>query len=301
MKERIIICLFAFLSTANLLGQQGKIIYKDYGPDGLSHEFIAWPSPNYDDDDPQIALEIDFDLNGTTDLYYQGMWTWTYTPYVTWSGLVSTYSDRFWFCEFYKGYDTIYNPLGDTISIIQEGQSYPSSNWSPERHHSFQHGWWEGDIDRPNSPYIAFRVPKDEGYCYGWIEHSIEYIKYPCDWCGDYTYYHNSKVTIYRWAYCTIPNYPLCVGQTSFDWDVAENEANYFAAIHPNPTTGLVTITGKDLKQAEVFNALGQHVATAQCEGERLTVDISALPAGIYFVNVTDEDGKKCIRKVVKQ
>ena len=71
--------------------------------------------------------------------------------------------------------------------------------------------------------------------------------------------------------------------------------------IHPNPTTGLVTITGKDLKQAEVFNTLGQQVATARGEGERLTVDIGALPAGIYFVNVTDEEGRKCARKVVKK
>ena len=71
--------------------------------------------------------------------------------------------------------------------------------------------------------------------------------------------------------------------------------------LHPNPTTGQVTITGKNLKCAEVFNTLGQSVATAQGEGERLMVDIGALPAGIYFVNVTDGNGRKCVRKVVKE
>ena len=88
-----------------------------------------------------------------------------------------------------------------------------------------------------------------------------------------------------------MPNYT--VGEQSATQD--------FCILHPNPTTGKVTITGKDLKQAEVFNTLGQHVATAKGEGERMTVDISALPAGVYFVNVTDKDGRKCVRKVVKE
>ena len=103
-------------------------------------------------------------------------------------------------------------------------------------------------------------------------------------------------------AYCTIPNYPLCVGQTDFTaWDVEENESTSFATLYPNPTTGHVTINGKDLKQAEVLNTLGQRVATAQGEGEQMTVDISALPTGVYFVNITDKDGRKCVRKVVKE
>ena len=105
----------------------------------------------------------------------------------------------------------------------------------------------------------------------------------------------------FRMAYCTVPNYPLCVGQTDFTLDVDENESKAFAFIYPNPTTGLVTITGKDIKQAEVFNTFGQRVATAQGGDERITVDISALPAGVYFVNLTDAEGRKCVKKVVKK
>ena len=80
-----------------------------------------------------------------------------------------------------------------------------------------------------------------------------------------------------------------------------EENVNESVTLHPNPTNGQVTITGKDLKQAEVFNTLGQCVATGKGEGEQMTVDISALPAGIYFVNVTDKDGRKCVWKVVKE
>ncbi len=71
--------------------------------------------------------------------------------------------------------------------------------------------------------------------------------------------------------------------------------------LYPNPTTGLVTITGHNLKTAEVFNTQGQHVATATGDGERFTADLSGQPAGVYFVNVTDKEGRKCVRKVVKE
>ena len=70
---------------------------------------------------------------------------------------------------------------------------------------------------------------------------------------------------------------------------------------YPNPTTDLITVKGKDLKAAEVVNALGQRVATTKGQGEQLTLDISSLPAGIYFVNVIDNEGRKCVRKVVKE
>ena len=74
-----------------------------------------------------------------------------------------------------------------------------------------------------------------------------------------------------------------------------------FATVHPNPTTGLVTVAGENLKQAEILNTLGQVVATAQGNGHSLTIDIGHLPADIYFVSITDETGRKCVRKVVKE
>ena len=86
------------------------------------------------------------------------------------------------------------------------------------------------------------------------------------------------------------------------DYDVDEHRTvEDFAIIHPNPTAGLVTVTGKDLRQAEVINMLGQRVATARGKGETLQIDITDLPAGIYFVNVTDAEGRKCVKKVVKE
>ena len=90
-------------------------------------------------------------------------------------------------------------------------------------------------------------------------------------------------------------------GQTSLTWNVEENNTIAIATIYPNPTTGLVTITGQDLKSAEVFNTLGQKVATARSEGETMQIDLSELPIGVYFVNITNKEGRKCVRKVGKE
>lgn len=86
------------------------------------------------------------------------------------------------------------------------------------------------------------------------------------------------------------------------DYEVKENLLEQsFCSIHPNPTIGVFTITGQNLKSAEVFNTLGQQVVSTTGEGERLTVDLSGLPAGVYFINIADKEGRKCVRKVVKE
>ena len=140
-------------------------------------------------------------------------------------------------------------------------------------------------------PYkVGLRFNKGGVYYYGWVE--------------AYFFYERSswfKLKISRSCYCAIPNYPLRWGQTGLADDLTENESAAFATLCPNPTNGLVTIAGENLRQAEMFNLLGQRVAEVQCGGNPMTVDISGLPAGLYFVNVTDEQGRKCVRKVVKE
>lgn len=58
---------------------------------------------------------------------------------------------------------------------------------------------------------------------------------------------------------------------------------------------------GENLKQAEACNMLGQQVLSVQGKGDELHIDMAELPAGIYFVTVTDSEGRKCVRKIVKE
>ena len=78
-------------------------------------------------------------------------------------------------------------------------------------------------------------------------------------------------------------------------------QENIFVTLHPNPTDGMLTITGGNLHRAEVVNLLGQQVLSIEGQGNELKADMTALPAGIYFVTVSDESGRKCVRKVVKE
>lgn len=82
--------------------------------------------------------------------------------------------------------------------------------------------------------------------------------------------------------------------------DVDEVAAEEKTCLFPNPANATLTITGKDLKQIEIVNMLGQCVVMQQANGTQTEIDICDLPAGIYFVGITDENGNRCVQKVVK-
>ena len=139
----------------------------------------------------------------------------------------------------------------------------------------------------PDHTRFAFRHLTEDGYHYGWA-----HIYLTRAW---------HTVCVSGMGYCTLPDQPIQWGQTVL-LDIVENEvSSVFANLHPNPTTGLVTIAGDNLRQAEVLNMLGQQVLSVQGEGNELRIDMAALPAGVYFVNVTDGEGRKCVKKVVKE
>ena len=276
MKKTFIITVLAMmLSTA--FAQNGEIIYVDN------------PSPNLlrPEIGPGYAL-YDFDANGTKDL---------------WIGVPNYY----WYCVraytvgdmqyYYKnGWNKFVN-YGDTLSLMPEScwRNAPEDPWgllTGKDGPTIIVDYGE-DVD---SAFIGVRRQVEGGYCYGWMRITTEVDNAP--------YPNNqSKCYIHDYAFCTDPNYPFRAGQTSFDWDSnAENTvSSSFATLYPNPTSGLVTISGQNIRQAVVFNTKGQQVAITQGEGDELRIDMAALPTGVYFVNITDDEGRKCVRKVVKE
>ena len=308
MKKTLLILALAMLTVTSLLAQEGEIIYTDYGPDGLSYEwqlvYEELPADwTYSGD---IPLELDF----LKDFAYNAGVPWYADdwPLTTILRLYCYWHDSRYIqpyncvCDFLQR-DPNGKPYvcatGDTISKITDNGDFPT--WNIPMNTSVVFPYFSGPISFPQ--YIAFRVKKEEGYCYGWIEESIECMSYPSGYGGwDFaTEVHMPKVTVLGMAYCTVPNYPLRLGQTSFDWGVKEDNATAFASLYPNPTTGQVTVTGKNLQQIEVVNLLGQRVTMVQGQGETLQIDIADLPAGVYFVRITDEEGRKCVKKVMKE
>ena len=267
--KKYIITLLAMLCGHILIAQtDGCLIVKEYSPD-------EW----------QV-------LHGTTyvDMNDDGEWDFRYFKETS-SSMMSAPEVRAknascFYCIDSSQYHSVNNffvdlslPFNDTTLNYSGRIIYNDKNWI---------GHYHLDTLRYKA---AIRNGTEGEYYYGWMEaYSVVTYNYDSVW-----FY------LARTCYCTIPNYPLKWGQTSLSNGIGETETTTFATLHPNPTNGQVTITGKDLKTAEVFNTLGQRVATGKGEGEQMTVDISALPAGVYFVNVTDKDGRKCVRKVVKE
>ena len=72
--------------------------------------------------------------------------------------------------------------------------------------------------------------------------------------------------------------------------------------IYPNPVSGQFTISGASGTQIEILSSTGQLQLTIHPNENLHTVDVSALPAGLYFVKVMRPDGISVeIQKIVKQ
>ena len=286
MRKYIFILMALFAYNA-LYAQKGEIIYTDFEPDLFVRYYAGGP---YHINAP---LELDINHDSIIDLRFTCESAWGH-----WVDCVLRKSEDGWQFKLpyllYQEDDAA--PVGDTVNF-GDNIADIGNGWT-----SAYRFWWylhNGPIYPDYTDvhhYICVRREVEEGYCYGWIDSNILLV------VGDdvFTEYE-FDVTVFRMAYCTIPNFPLRVGQTDFDWNTDETESKAFATIYPNPATAIVTIVGENLRQIEITDMLGQRVATHQAEGPQATIDISALPTGIYFVGITDENGKRCVRKVVKE
>lgn len=79
-----------------------------------------------------------------------------------------------------------------------------------------------------------------------------------------------------------------------------ENEQLF--SIYPNPVKDQLCMwLSPDVQpvRVEFYDMQGRLVHTQRSAFEN--IDMAALPAGVYFVAVTDEEGRKCVRKVVRE
>ena len=161
------------------------------------------------------------------------------------------------------------------ISQIADGDTVPNAQY------------WRNVWGCPQNPdcfsYMAYRIEIDGDYYYGWFR--------------VYSNAEERKWYFDKFAFCTIPNYPLIVGQTSLTDGIGEMETTA-SRLHPNPTKGTVHIEGEKAAKVQVFYALGQLLKTVQNSNE---VSLEGLPQGVYVLRVTLENGKVFSDKVVKE
>ena len=275
MKKIALIMMAMMASVAVSFAQADSIIYVD-----LHNERVRCKIFDFDFNQDFIHdLRICCHLSNTTSFSGPPIFEVSNAYYS--GGAVTPYDARWSF--------RLRTEENDTIPLLN-GWKYCFS------HYLFgetPYGSGQGPIHEDFHTAIRNRQP-DGSYCYGWIHYRVDAeTDFPNS--NDLS---NCWITFYEYAYCTIPGYPLRVGQTSFYWGVEEAEASAFATIHPNPTTGTVRIEAEDVKEIQVFNQLGQCLKTAQNTNE---VCLEGLPQGLYLLRVTLEDGKVFSDKVVKE
>ena len=154
----------------------------------------------------------------------------------------------------------------------------------------YNHTVFTGEYFQKN---IGFRHQVGDMFSYGWM---FTYCDYKLD-----PNIIGRNVYVDKMAYCAIPDYPLQWGQTSLT-GVEEDTGTALVAIHPNPANDSFTLTGEQIAEARLYSVTGQLVATKPGNGtESLTVDVSDLPSGLYFVTAIGEDGSRSVLKVVKE
>ncbi len=77
---------------------------------------------------------------------------------------------------------------------------------------------------------------------------------------------------------------------------VHESEVGNTVTVSPNPTNGLVRVSGMEVAELRVCNILGQTVKTYQNTNE---ISVSDLPEGLYLLCMTDGKGTTATRRIV--
>lgn len=82
--------------------------------------------------------------------------------------------------------------------------------------------------------------------------------------------------------------------------DINENQESVFS-IYPNPTNEYVTIQGVDIQNIKIFNAVGQmfYSEDVSARDNRMTLNISNLSKGVYFVSITDTYNNVVTKKLM--
>jgi len=104
------------------------------------------------------------------------------------------------------------------------------------------------------------------------------------------------------WHTVTITDALGCTWQQSWEVEIYTSSAEISEEalqLYPNPTAGLLYISGIQAVKVELRDALGRPVPDVSLSGRQL--DLSTLSAGVYFVVLEDSEGRRLCRRVCKE
>jgi hypothetical protein len=96
------------------------------------------------------------------------------------------------------------------------------------------------------------------------------------------------------------PSYSL--GPCSFTVGVNVLSKSNDLLVYPNPTSGSVKVTSDNtLNSLIIADIFGNDVWHSKISSNSFEIDLNGIPAGIYFVRLSDSKGNSLMRKIIKQ
>lgn len=276
--RKILFSIFLVCLGVSSFAQERKIILKDYGPG--PHVFYQ---PGLSRDKLWVYLDIDDDSLYEFQLVPEGSRFCAAVNY-----MIETTDTRF--SKYHSPEENpptltsvMANPflkVGDTIPSIRGMWFF------------YDEGIFGYDGSQTSGNYYAvFRYPKDDGWCYGWAQFYYEVpdnsprMKYPM------------KLTVVRTAYCTIPNYPLRIGQTSLEETGASAVSRH---VRNDAGKLMVYVEGKVVQHVMVYDILGKEMMSVDWSlSNEAMMPLPSLPTGVYVVVAILEDGSRFSQKIV--
>ncbi|MBQ8703472.1 MAG: T9SS type A sorting domain-containing protein [Bacteroidales bacterium] len=71
-------------------------------------------------------------------------------------------------------------------------------------------------------------------------------------------------------------------------------------SVSPNPASRVAEVRGAGLKSVAVLNMVGQQLQTVAAQGDRCTLDLQGIPAGLYLLRIRTAEGTSVKKLVVK-
>jgi hypothetical protein len=152
--------------------------------------------------------------------------------------------------------------------------------------------WHSGNLnflgEFNNTEKIGIRISQKASYCYGWINVYFQYVN------------DNRHIYIDKYAFCTIPDYPLVWGQTYLT-GIEEPGIKKLARVFVNQSEKQITVEAdKKIKQVKLVNMNGTTVTTInKVNTTSATLNTAGLPGGAYLVQVTLNNGNVQTVKVL--
>ncbi|MFZ4739611.1 MAG: T9SS type A sorting domain-containing protein [Bacteroidales bacterium] len=108
----------------------------------------------------------------------------------------------------------------------------------------------------------------------------------------------NYSVSLRSYNYCGTKDSTIQITGVG----ITEQELKYLAA-YPNPVSHTLTIENpyQSSMQLSIYSITGKLLYSHQYQNYTTTIDMSPYEAGIYFVEMKLEDGRKAVRKVAKE